>query len=155
MTRDPTRRREEGRRGRQRCPRDRASAPAPRSRRSDSTSAAKKTPERSATASPARPGESNRPRKKSAIPANAIPIAAASRTCRGSFTTSGEKRSTQTTPLYWRKIAFAAEVHFVAMTNVMRQRLSSRRGENPEQSRRAAGSKAEEDGGDADRKNAP
>ena len=77
-----------------------ASAPAPRSRRNERTSPAKNTPDRSATASPARPGESNRPRKKSAMPAKAIPIAAASRVCSGSFTTSGEKRRTQTTPLY-------------------------------------------------------
>jgi len=34
---------------------------------------------------------------------------------------SGERRRIHTTPLYWRKIAFAAVVHFVATTNVVRQ----------------------------------
>ena len=47
-------------------------------------------------------------------------MAMASRARIGSRTTSGEKSRTQTTPAYWRKIAFAAVVHFVAMTNEVR-----------------------------------
>jgi hypothetical protein len=38
----------------------------------------------------------------------------------GSRSTSGERSNTQITPAYCRKIAFAAVVHFVATTNVVR-----------------------------------
>src|SRR5947199_327221 len=35
--------------------------------------------------------------------------------------TYGASTRNQTTPLYWRKIALAADVHLVATTNVVRQ----------------------------------
>lgn len=90
------------------------------SRRSARISVAKKTLERSAIALPAIPRGSNRPTKNSAIPANAAETAMTSRRRIGSFSTIGESNSTQTTPAYCRKIAFAAVVHFVAVTNVSR-----------------------------------
>jgi hypothetical protein len=55
------------------------------------------------------------------MPAIATATAVASFARRGSPRTAGESRSTQTTPAYWRKIAFAAVVHFDATTNVIRQ----------------------------------
>ncbi len=84
------------------------------------TSVAKKTLDASAAISPAYPRDANLPAKKSSIPPNAIVTATASRRWNGSFRTRGEKRSTQTTPQYWMKIALAAEVHLVASTNVVR-----------------------------------
>jgi hypothetical protein len=48
-------------------------------------------------------------------------IAAVSPRRRGSPRSRGAARSTQTTPVNWRKIALAAVVHLVATTNVVRQ----------------------------------
>ena len=90
------------------------------SRRNARISAAKKTLDTSAMPLPAMPRASNRPTKKSAIPAMATEIAMTSRARIGSRTTSGENSSTHTTPAYCRKIAFAAVVHFVATTNDVR-----------------------------------
>ena len=83
-------------------------------------SAAKKTLEMSAMTLPDIPRVSRRPTKNSAMPAIATAMAMASRMRIGSFVTIGENRRTQTTPAYCRKIAFAAVVHFVATTNVVR-----------------------------------
>ena len=98
-----------------------ACAAAPGWRRNDSTTSAKNTPDASATRSPARPHAPYRPTKKSAMPANATPTAMASRRSKRSPSTTGASSTTHTTPLYWRKIALAAVVHFVAVTKVVRQ----------------------------------
>jgi len=55
------------------------------------------------------------------MPASATAMATASRGSRASPTTSGAKRKTHTTPLYWRKMALAAVVHLVATTKVVKQ----------------------------------
>ena len=70
---------------------------------------------------PAMPRVSKRPTKKSAMPLMATAMAMTSRARIGSRSTIGESSSTQTTPAYCRKIAFAAVVHFVATTNAVRQ----------------------------------
>jgi hypothetical protein len=81
---------------------------------------AKPTLERSAMISPRKSRDSKRPTKKRSIPANATATAIASRRRKGSWRINGEAIRTQTTPQYWRKIALAADVHFVASTNVVR-----------------------------------